>query len=55
MTIEDDKFDIMCQMLDEFRKISNNIEGMGSAISDIEMQLQDLVMEIRDGIRIYSQ
>jgi DNA anti-recombination protein RmuC len=48
MTIEDDKFDVMVEMLEEFRKMSKHLENIGSAISDVELQLQDLVNEVKD-------
>lgn len=50
-TIEEDKLEVMSEMLEEFRKISRLLENIASGIGDIELQLQDLVNEIRNGVK----
>lgn len=51
-TIEEDKFDVMVEMLEEFQKISKHLDNIGSALGDIQLQLQDLTIQIRDGVKI---
>ena len=53
--VEEDKLEIMTDMLDEFRKMAKYLGEIANSVNGIEMQLQDLAHQVRDGVKTYEQ
>ena len=53
--VEEDKLEIMTDMLDEFRKMTKYLGEIANSVNGIEMQLQDLAREVRDGVKTFEQ